>query len=753
MKQIVQNYKSGELSLVDVPAPTSRPGGALVRSQYSLISVGTEMMKISESKLSLIGKARARPDQVRKVMQAVSQQGLAATYRKVTTQLDSWTPLGYSLCGEVVEVGAGADDLSVGQRVACAGNLYALHAEYNWVPRNLCVPVPDGVKGEHAAFTTVGAIAMQGYRQSEAGLGESALVVGLGLVGQLLVQILRAAGVVVLGLDPSLERCRLAERMGATACGAPAGQDLDGVVARLAELTDGAGADHVFLTAGGDTNQPVELAAELARDRARVVDIGKCRLDLPWKDYYEKELDVRFSRSYGPGRYDPVYEEQGVDYPIGYVRWTERRNLACFLDLVDGGQVDLGPLVSAVLPFSDAVDGYERILAGEQRGVGILFQYPADAPLAHRLDGTAALPQPSARPARPSQPVVRLGVVGAGNYATSMLLPHLRGRDDVRLVEVATATALSAANARRRFGFERVSTDYQGLLADEGITAVLITTRHHAHARMVCEALRAGKAVFVEKPLAVTPEQLDEILATVAETGNDRLTVGFNRRFAPLLVELKRSWGARTGPVHLRYDVNAGQLGAGSWYARPKEGARLVGEGCHFVDTASWWIGSEPVEVFAASTPGDPDDTVSTIRYADGSVATISYLTRGDGRYPKEVMQVFGQGQVAKLHNFQRTEHWRGGRRRARRSRSGIDKGQQQEMEAFVRAVAEGLPMPIGLASLAATTRATFAAAASVVSGRPEPVAPPAGAGPAAGDGPPAGPEPRAAGTKGATAG
>ena len=744
MKQIVQNYKSGELSLVDVPAPTCRPGGVLVRSQYSLISVGTEMMKISESKLSLVGKARARPDQVRKVVQAVSQQGLAATYRKVTTQLDAWTPLGYSLCGEVVEVGAGVEGLSAGQLVACAGNLYALHAEYNWVPRNLCVAVPDGVKGEHAAFTTVGAIAMQGYRQSEAGLGETALVVGLGLVGQLLVQILRAAGVGVLGLDPSVERCRLAERMGATACGAPEGASLQAVVAKLAELTDGAGADHVFLTAGGDTNQPVELAAELARDRARVVDIGRCRLDLPWKDYYEKELDVRFSRSYGPGRYDPVYEEQGVDYPIGYVRWTERRNLACFLDLLDGGRVDLGPLVSAVLPFTDAVGAYERILAGEQRGVGILFQYPADAPLVHRLEGRAALPQPRARVDQaPAQPVVRLGVVGAGSYATSMLLPHLRGRDDVRLVEVATATALSAANARRRFGFERVSTDYQGLLAAADVTAVLIATRHHAHARMVCEALRAGKAVFVEKPLAVTPEQLDEILAVVAETGNDRLTVGFNRRFAPLLTQLKQSWGARTGPVHLRYDVNAGPLAAGSWYARPEEGARLVGEGCHFVDTASWWIGSEPVEVFAASTPGDPDDTVSTIRYADGSVATISYLTRGDGRYPKEVVQVFGQGQVAKLHNFQRSEHWRGGKRQAKRSRSGIDKGQRQEMDAFVRAVAEGLPMPIELASLVATTRTTFAASRSVASGRAEPVAPAApggtGAAPTEREGVPAG--------------
>ncbi|HTE68366.1 MAG TPA: bi-domain-containing oxidoreductase, partial [Actinomycetes bacterium] len=717
MRQIAQNYKSGELALLDVPVPASRPGGVLVRTQFSLISTGTEMMKISESKLSLIGKARARPDQVRKVMQTVSQQGLRSTYRKVSDRLDSYTPLGYSLCGEVVEVGAGVEELAVGQRVACAGNLYALHAEYNWVPRNLCVPVPDGARGEHAAFTTVGAIAMQGYRQSEARLGETACVIGLGLVGQLLVQLLRAAGVNVVGLDPSAERCRLAEQLGAATCRPPDPETRGPVIETLAALTDGAGADHIFLTAGGGTNQPVELAAELARDRARVVDIGKCRLDLPWTEYYAKELDVRFSRSYGPGRYDPTYEEGGVDYPIGYVRWTERRNMACFLDLVAGGRLDLDPLISAVLPFDDAVAAYERIQSGEQGGVGMLFRYSSNGPAQQRLTAAPPPTRPARRPA--AQPVVRLGVIGAGNYATSMLLPHLRGRADVRLVEVATATGLSATNAQRKFGFERYSTDHRGLLADETIGAVLIATRHHAHAAMVCEALRAGKAVFVEKPLAVDPEQLEAIAAAVEDSGNDRLMVGFNRRFAPLLVDLKHAFGARSGPVQVRYDVNAGRLDAGSWYAHPEEGSRLVGEGCHFVDTSSWWLDQDPVAVFAAAT-GDPDDTASTLLYPDGSVATIAYQTSGDPRAPKELLQVTGDGQVARLHNFQRTELWRGGRRRVHRSRSGIDKGQRQELDAFVRAVAEARAMPIPLASLLATTRATFAARRSLASRRLE---------------------------------
>ena len=728
MKQIAQNYKSGDLVLLDVPVPACRPGGVLVRTRFSLISAGTEMMKITESKLSLLGKARARPDQVKKVMQSVSQQGLLATYRKVSDRLDSYTPLGYSLCGEVVEVGAGVEELSVGQRVACAGNLYALHAEYNWVPRNLCVPVPDGVRDEHAAFTTVGAIAMQGYRQSDARLGETACVIGLGLVGQLLVQLLRAAGVNVVGFDPSEERCRLAERAGAHACAPPDESGRGPAVEALAALTDGAGADHVFLTAGGDTNQPVELAAELARDRARVVDIGKCRLDLPWKDYYAKELEVRFSRSYGPGRYDPVYEEGGVDYPIGYVRWTERRNLRSFVELLAGGQIDMEPLISAVLPFDDAVGAYTRIQNGEQRGVGMLFRYPAEAPLRRRLAAPAA---PATRPA--AQPLVRLGVIGAGNYATSMLLPHLRGREDVRLVEVATATGLSAANVHRKFGFERYSTDYRSLLADDTVTAVLIATRHHAHAAMVCEALRAGKAVFVEKPLAVEPEQLEAVVAAVEESGNDRLMVGFNRRFAPLLVDLKRAWGVRAGPLQVRYDVNAGRLEAGSWYAGAEEGSRLVGEGCHFVDTVSWWLDDDPVEVFATATAADPDDTTSTLLYPDGSVATISYQTGGDPRAPKELLQVTGDGKLARLLNFQRTELWRGGKRHGRRARGGIDKGQRQELDAFVRAVAEARPMPVPLASLLATTQATFAAGRSLRSRRPEPVTSTAPATPEAG--------------------
>ena len=363
MRIIAQHYKTGDISLLEVPAPSCRAGGVLVRNEFSLISTGTEMMKVAESKLSMLGKARARPDQVRTVLQSVAQQGAVATYRKVMNRLDSYTPLGYSSVGVIEQVGDGVEGLAVGQRVACGGNQYALHAEFNWVPTNLCVPVPQGVAPEHAAFTTVGAIAMQGYRQSEARLGETACVIGLGLIGQLLLQILRAAGVRVVGIDVDPGRCELATRLGAVTAGAPDAPSLQTLVARVAEMTQGAGCDHIFLAAGGDSNQPVELAAQLARDRGRVVDIGKCSLDLPWKAYYEKELDVRFSRSYGPGRYDTNYEERGIDYPVGYVRWTERRNMECFVDLIGAGSLQLEPLTSHIVPFTDAASVYERINA------------------------------------------------------------------------------------------------------------------------------------------------------------------------------------------------------------------------------------------------------------------------------------------------------------------------------------------------------------------------------------------------------
>ena len=590
MKQVAQNYKSGELAVLDVPAPACKPGGVLVRSLYSLISTGTEMMKVSEARMSLLGKARARPDQVRKLVDSVAQQGAVSTYKKAMNRLDSYTPLGYSVCGVVVEVGAGAEQFSVGQVVAAAGNEFALHAELNWVPTNLCVPVPDGVAAEHAAFATVGAIAMQGVRRAEVALGETACVIGLGLIGQLVVRLLVASGVQVVGLDVVAARCRAAEKAGALACAAPDEAGLNEIEQVMLSRTGGLGADHILLAAGGDSNGPVEVAARLARDRARVVDIGKTRLDLPWNAYYEKELDVRFSRSYGPGRYDDRYELEGVDYPAGYVRWTERRNLACFLDLLADGSVDIGSLISGTYPIEDAADVYSRLGAGSLEGIGFLLSYRSapDAEEPERTIQGSAHSEPAvvSQPRTPRSADVRIGFVGAGNYATSMLLPHLRDNSEVELVSVATTKSLSGLNAQRKFGFATITTSVETVLDDDTLDAVFIVTRHHSHAGLVCEALKRGRAVFVEKPLALSEDQL------VSGSGN-----GQRERQRPnhgrLQPEVRTALHRSAKPPRPRFEVRCRHAISST----PAASIRVAG-----TSTRSWKARGSPVKAVISST-------------------------------------------------------------------------------------------------------------------------------------------------------
>jgi len=722
MKQIAQNYKSGELIVLDAPAPVCRPGGVLVRSLFSLISTGTEMMKLTEAKMSMVGKARARPDQVRKVLDSVAQQGAVGTYKKVMNRLDSYTPLGYSLCGVVAEVGKGAEEFRVGQLVAAAGNEYALHAEYNWIPVNLCVPVPPGVAPEHGAFATVGAIAMQGVRRAEVQLGDAACVIGLGLVGQLTVRLLIAAGVRVVGLDVLEDRCRLAEKAGAVICAAPTEAGVAAVEQALAGLTDGRGADHVLLTAGGSSNGPVETAARLARDRARIVDVGKTRLDLPWNAYYDKELDVRFSRSYGPGRYDDRYELGGIDYPAGYVRWTERRNLACFLDLIARQDVEVESLVSGIFPIERATEVYNNLSSGSLAAVGVLLEYPAGA-VDEKPSRAVKLDQRSRNAVRGTGAgQLTVGFIGAGNYASSMLLPHLAKLGTVRLAHVATTRSLSAVNAQRRFGFSSASTETDAVLGDDSLDAIFIVTRHHTHANLVCRALKTGKAVFVEKPLALTRDELERIVDAIASTGNDRLMVGFNRRFAPLLTGLKGHFGQASAGSAMRYLVNAGRLESDSWYRNEElEGSRFVGEGGHFIDTLSWWTESLPEQVFASSG-AEPGELHAMIAFRNGSVGSIAYVTGGNARYPKETFDAVGGGRNARLDNFGRATVWSGRRAGTTRARGGRDKGQGCQLTQFVDACRTGSAMPISLESLVATTRATLAVAESLSSGKPEPV-------------------------------
>jgi predicted dehydrogenase/threonine dehydrogenase-like Zn-dependent dehydrogenase len=721
MKQIAQNYKSGELIVLDAPVPTCRPGGVLVQSLFSLISTGTEMMKVAEAKMSMVGKARARPDQVRKVLDTVAQQGAVATYKKVMNRLDSYTPLGYSLCGVVIEVGEGAEEFRVGQLVAAAGNEYALHAEYNWIPLNLCAPVPRGVSPEQAAFSTVGAIAMHGVRRAEVQLGDTACVIGLGLIGQLVVRLLIASGVRVIGLDVIEERCQLAEQAGAVLCTSPTDEGMAAVRASLDEITSGRGADHIFLAAGGSSNAPVETAARLARDRAHVVDIGKTRLDLPWNAYYEKELDVRFSRSYGPGRYDDRYELEGIDYPVGYVRWTERRNLECFLDLIARKDVEVETLISGVFPMHDATSVYADLSSGALKAVGVLLEYPA--PAADNLPPTAASIVRASAPAAPAGKAsgrLAIGFIGAGNYASSMLLPTLARLPGVELAHVATTRSLSAVNAQRRFGFATASTNAEAVLEDKSLDAIFIVTRHHTHADLVCRALETDKAVFVEKPLALTREELDRVVEVIAKTGNDRLMVGFNRRFAPLLTRMRSEFGPASSSAVTRYLVNAGPLAADSWYRNDAlEGSRFTGEGGHFLDTLSWWADSIPEEVYAVQGP-EKDDIHVTVRFQNGANGAITYVTTGNSRFPKETLDAAAGGRSARFDNFRKATVWTGRGHNTIRARGGQDKGQAAELTRFVEASLTSAAMPIPVESLVATTKATIAVQDSLLSGRPE---------------------------------
>ena len=582
--------------------------------------------------------------------------------------------------------------------------------------------MPRGVSPEHAAFSTVGAIAMHGVRRAEVQLGETACVIGLGLIGQLVVRLLVASGVRVIGLDVIEERCKLAEQAGAVLCAAPTDEGMAAVQASLDEITSGRGADHVFLAAGGSSNAPVETAARLARDRARVVDIGKTRLDLPWNAYYEKELDVRFSRSYGPGRYDERYELEGIDYPAGYVRWTERRNLECFLDLIARKDIEVETLISGVFPMHERELGLRRPVLGRAEG----RRRPARVPGTARGQPATAGGQPgpgqrrAAAPAGQASGRLAIGFIGAGNYASSMLLPRLAQLPNAYLAHVATTRSLSAVNAQRRFGFTTASTNAEAVLEDESLDAIFIVTRHHTHADLVCRALETGKAVFVEKPLALTREELDRVVEVIAKTGNDRLMVGFNRRFAPLLTRMRSEFGPASSSAVTRYLVNAGPLAADSWYRNDAlEGSRFTGEGGHFLDTLSWWADSLPEEVYAVQGP-EKDDVQVTVRFQNGASGVISYVTTGNSRFPKETLDAAAGGRSARLDNFRKATVWAGRGHNTIRARGGQDKGQRAELARFVEASLAGAAMPIPVESLVATTKATIAVRDSLLSGRPE---------------------------------
>jgi predicted dehydrogenase/threonine dehydrogenase-like Zn-dependent dehydrogenase len=709
VKIVVQNFKTGALSVQDAPAPRPHPHGVLVRTRASLISAGTDRAIIALARKGYVGKALDRPDLARKVIQKGFNDGFWATYKVVKNLIAEPIPLGYSIAGEVVAVAPGVQGFAVGDRVACAGLGHANHAELAAVPALLCAKIPAGVEDAQAAYVTLGAIAMQGLRQADQQLGATVLVVGLGLVGQITVQLCKAAGHRVIGLDVDSRKFELAKAGGALACGSP---DDPHLAVSIMGATRGRGVDAALLTAASrDSGAMFALVPKLCRDRARVVVVGDIKMDIDRRAYFEKEIEILQSRSYGPGRYDPQYEDKGHDYPAGYVRWTEQRNMEAFLDLVADGRVDMSALTTHRFPVDRATDAYQ-LVTGETKTsdmiVGVLLSYPEAAPAT-----VVGSPRVSAAGGK-----LRLGVIGTGQFAKAVLLPAMLETGQATVVAVASARGLSAEAVRARYNAGYATTESARLFDDPNIDALVIATRHDSHASLAAAALQRGKHVFVEKPLAITPEQLAEV-REAASNSRAILTVGYNRRFSPLVNDLRAHFAGRTEPLAMVYRINAGRIPIKSemgWVHDPQVGGgRIVGEVCHFVDTLQAICGARPKTVQASGIAQGRvdlagDDTVTiVIGFDDGSTGTIHYFANGDGSFPKERLEVFGGERIAVLNNFRVLELVSAGRTR-RQKAFNIRKGFAEEAAAFLDACRSGTP-PIPLETLVDTTMVTLLAA------------------------------------------
>jgi polar amino acid transport system substrate-binding protein len=708
--------KSGEVSTYDVPAPELRPGGLLVRTQYSAISAGTERATLELSSKSLLAKAKARPDLVKQVIEYARQNGVKAAYQKVHAKLDTLATLGYSCAGEVISVADGVHEFRAGDRVACAGGTYANHAEINFVPRNLAVRIPSQVSSVAASLTTIGAIAMQGVRQAEVGIGETVAVIGAGLVGVLTIQILRAAGCRVAAIDLSPERVKKATQHGAHLALAANDPTLASTIKEFSRY----GVDAAILTAATDSAEPAEMAAKILRDRGRIIVVGAVGMGVSRSNMYMKELSLTLSRSYGPGRYDPQYEEGGVDYPLGYVRWTERRNMEAFLDLLAAGQIDVTSLLERRYAIEEGAKAYDYLKNGQYTAI---LEYGGGSTVLRRnLPAVVA-----ARPRIGDE--VRVGCIGAGSFASSVIFPSLASIKGVRLQSVGTVSGASAASAQRAFKF-RTTEQPSELLYDPNVDTVFILTRHATHATHTAQALHAGKPVFVEKPLAIDREQLvqlREVYAAQLLGGRAPFVmVGFNRRFAPFTEKIRQFFADRHEPMLVHARVNAGYIPHDHWFNA--EGGRIVGEFCHFVDWARSVIGSPICSVAATGLPDGAqytsDNIAVTLKFTDGSVANLLYLANGNRNIPKEFFEVFCQGAIARLHDFRTLELARNGK--VQKFKSVQDKGYRRELQLTIEAIRSGKPSPISFEDLAEVTETTFLVQRALATGEVIPLVQPA---------------------------
>ncbi|MFA4884179.1 MAG: bi-domain-containing oxidoreductase [Candidatus Margulisiibacteriota bacterium] len=712
MKQVIQDYKSGELRVVEVPAPLVRPGGVLVRTLNSAVSVGTEKLMVNLAQQNLIEKALSRPDLVRRVIDKIKTEGIRETYQAVKGRLETLQPLGYSSSGEVIAIGAGVDEFKAGDRVACGSDLFATHSEVTWVPKNDCVKIPDGVSCEDAAFSYIAAIAIHAIRCAELTFGSKVAVIGLGMLGQLSVQILKAWGCEAFGYDLDRKKVDLAIKLGAK----DGSTDWHEAVTKTKLLTGGHGFDAAIIMASTGSNDPLNLSAEITREKGKIVACGLVKLDVPRNVFFDKELSLIVSRATGPGKYDANWEFKGNNYPIGLVRWTQAGNMEEYMNLIASGRVKMGPIITHRYKIDEALRAYELLLGKEHPYyLGVLLEY--DAAKEHENKVIVNPPVSYA----PGEPVV--GMIGAGLFSNVTIIPCLKKIEGIALRGVATATGSSGRNVANQFGFEYCTTDYKEILKDAQINTVIIATRHDLHCQMIVEALEAGKDVFAEKPLALNEEEVKRITEAYKRSGK-RLMVGFNRRFSPLAVRAKELMG-ESGAVTVNCRVNAGFVPKAHWVLNKEGGGRVIGEVCHFIDSIQYATSSVPVRVFAETISSDngqvtnEDNIAITLKMKNGSVATLLYTSVGHKGIPRERIEVFGNNQSYVIDNFTELTFIRDGKREHKR-KFNIDRGYQNEFDLFFNAIKQGRPVPVDYSEYLYTTLATFAVMESLQTGKPQ---------------------------------
>ncbi|MFZ1685289.1 MAG: bi-domain-containing oxidoreductase [Candidatus Zixiibacteriota bacterium] len=715
MKQLLQYNRAKTPRIDSVPKPQMKGKGLIIDTAASLISVGTERQMIELSQMSLVAKAKQRPDIVKQVVDKARTEGIVSTYNKVMSRLKTPTALGYSSAGTIREVHSAVDRFTVGQRVACAGFGYASHAETAFVPSNLAVAIPENVSFEEASFVTLGAIALQGVRVANVRLGETVAVIGLGLLGQLTCQLLTASGCRVIGLDLDTSKNDLAVKHGAIAAYVADSSANAGIL----DHTGGRGVDAVIITAATESAGPVELAGEIAREKGIVVVVGAVKMDVPRQQYYMKELELRLSRSYGPGRYDYSYEESGQDYPFGYVRWTENRNMESFLNLISAGKLNVKDLISHRYDISEAEAAYDMILNdATAKPMGVVLTYPEHTATA------LAITKPRQTTIGATTGKIGVGFIGAGNFATGVLIPAIAGNDAFALSAIMSGSGVTATSSAAQFNFAKTLESPEQMFSDPTVNAVFIASRHDQHAALVNQSLKAGVPTFVEKPLCLSNEELHAIEDTYADS-RGTLMVGFNRRFAPLVQEIKRHTDSTELPISMHYRVNAGYIPTGHWVQDAETGGgRVIGEVCHFIDLMSYLTDSVPVRVYAEplTMPDSryrPDDNLQiVVKFGDGSVGTINYIASGNKLMPKESLEILGGGIAARLDDFKSLSIADSHGLHLKKERTQ-DKGHQGMIKAWGTAIQNGDSSPISFDSIVATTRATFAVMQSLATGEP----------------------------------